>query len=71
MDKREKIETTIKLLSSIERFAQESRTFLHGILGEMDAARDFALLNREKFQVIEGGKSVSPTPKKGCKNGKK
>lgn len=67
MNKREKIETTIKLLNSIDLFVQESRELLHGVLGEMDAARDFALLNREKFQVIEGGKKMSQPPKKGVK----
>lgn len=59
MDKREKIETTIKLLDTIELFAQESKVMLCGVLGEMDAARDYDLLNRAKFGVIEGARENS------------
>lgn len=54
---REKVENTIHLLDAIELYTQESRELLYRILGEMDAARDFANINQKKFVMVKGGKN--------------
>lgn len=57
MERRERVETLIKLLKAIQLYLDESQKLLHGAMGEMDAAQDWARLERGRFELIIGGKS--------------
>ncbi len=57
MERRERVEKLIKLLSAVQLYLDEGRELLHGAIGEMDAARDFAILQRSRFELIEGGEA--------------
>lgn len=41
------LEKQVKMLNRLERQIKEGRLFLHGLLGKMDAMRDFALYQVE------------------------
>ena len=49
----EKIEKAVEIIQTASEDLEKSICLLRGIIGRMDAAEDYAKLQREKFYVVE------------------
>ena len=57
MEKRESIETVVKLLEAIGLYVDKGLDMLEEVLGELEKGVAISMEKRKLFQIIEGGLS--------------